>query len=1204
MHAHEEPAKSEQTPFGALVRAFEAGTGEDLSDVHVHDGPDAAAAAQQRHAAAFTTGGGMFFARGRFAPDTPKGRGLLAHELTHVVQQRRATADGGTGVAAEDEARSVTEALAAGRPLPGIRAHAGSPVQDQDEDEDSPDIPAPGSRQTTTAGDPDDGPLADTGVPADFPIRIAAAEPDQLVVPGLATRVQIANRLFGTPARQADFDVVPSTQTHAAQGVQEQAIRIRDGRGLAPGPATQLRSALESALTADVDWTVLTLSQRFINDSDEWNLVERCLRWSQRSALYDTAGRQYFDRYLDALSGRSLTSPGLFSNTTHTALEWLLIETGSKAEQIRKAMQLRSSRSAGYTVTDTRPEFAVGDVVGRFYWASGSGLQLRVAGTIADEPTLERAETATRNAPYLGLRIVVPGGNGRFYGYRLFYPTLDPLIVPPEDDAGGHFYWYHPGTVFIRANEFRPDFPAGDAAHRGQILAAALSTPEPRRAQAVLGLDFDVLAQATVEQRVALIDIAVRTPAADAAAGLVARVLSTTSSADFPRLEQRISAGPLLNLLLSMPIADIAVFGRLFTVRALGAMTYDAAGLQRIETFQLGEDSAGVIHAAFGVPVPAQDGRNAIVFQVLVSHSMTDPLREQRRSRPFRPTELVRIEVVGARPQTQIVTALEAAGLLGGGATAIAVRRITQYQQVLMWAQAGTGLARAFGPALASGLAQGGFRAGLAALGAEAATQGGRVALRQFAFQAALLGSMQVVDAYRQELGQTAAGRDFLAAYDIAMGVLVARDVYRLLSSGLLTEVGRLGRLAVAAVGQAGARALGRAVQEFEALTLAWGRLRPGELVEVALADGTRALQPRDPQRFTALYMQARAEVAGSRLLSTLTAAGQRTAAAERVVPLLQQIAARDAQAAKHVTAVLRAAAELAPASVDAFLSAIEQVLRARPALEAELTGFLRAATREGNPIAYLADVRWLVSQHAISDDAVRVFAQKAPTRYAVDLAWLRTTGLTPQDISRLGADPITKWNEFRRAALAAADLSIPLADRRELVIRALTKTRGIAAELAVDEQEAAGGIVPGHRISGKQVEMGDSIIDFEVAPTGRTGQTRGFEVKGHNLNRWRELMNAWDRRAATDLTNTERGFLRNLAGIGRQLADAAAARGGRAPFLGVTSQLNAPTRARLTAWLATEAPPGTQLIFVDEARIQAVYKRLQTALHLEVPAR
>ena len=72
-------------PLPAPVqRKMEALFGEDFSDVRIHSGSQAHAIG----AIAFTLGSSIYFAPGRYSPDTPHGQNLLGHELTHVVQQR------------------------------------------------------------------------------------------------------------------------------------------------------------------------------------------------------------------------------------------------------------------------------------------------------------------------------------------------------------------------------------------------------------------------------------------------------------------------------------------------------------------------------------------------------------------------------------------------------------------------------------------------------------------------------------------------------------------------------------------------------------------------------------------------------------------------------------------------------------------------------------------------------------------------------------------------------------------------------------------------------------------------------------------------------------------------------------------------------------------------------------------------------------
>jgi hypothetical protein len=67
---------------------------DDLRDVRLHSDEGAAAAAQALDARAFTAGRDITFAAGAYAPASPAGARLLAHELTHVVQQRRGEVHG------------------------------------------------------------------------------------------------------------------------------------------------------------------------------------------------------------------------------------------------------------------------------------------------------------------------------------------------------------------------------------------------------------------------------------------------------------------------------------------------------------------------------------------------------------------------------------------------------------------------------------------------------------------------------------------------------------------------------------------------------------------------------------------------------------------------------------------------------------------------------------------------------------------------------------------------------------------------------------------------------------------------------------------------------------------------------------------------------------------------------------------------------
>ncbi|HEX7243198.1 MAG TPA: DUF4157 domain-containing protein [Longimicrobiaceae bacterium] len=99
--------------LGAGVRrSMEQAFGADFGGVRVHDDARADRLSRDLSARAFTTGRDIFFRAGEYRPGTPSGDTLLAHELTHVVQQ-----DGGVRAklevgAADDESEREADRAA------------------------------------------------------------------------------------------------------------------------------------------------------------------------------------------------------------------------------------------------------------------------------------------------------------------------------------------------------------------------------------------------------------------------------------------------------------------------------------------------------------------------------------------------------------------------------------------------------------------------------------------------------------------------------------------------------------------------------------------------------------------------------------------------------------------------------------------------------------------------------------------------------------------------------------------------------------------------------------------------------------------------------------------------------------------------------------------------------------------------------------
>ena len=71
----------------AARTGLESAMGSDFGGVRIHTDPQSDALNRSLNARAFTTGSDIFFRSGEYNPGTAQGKELLAHELTHVVQQ-------------------------------------------------------------------------------------------------------------------------------------------------------------------------------------------------------------------------------------------------------------------------------------------------------------------------------------------------------------------------------------------------------------------------------------------------------------------------------------------------------------------------------------------------------------------------------------------------------------------------------------------------------------------------------------------------------------------------------------------------------------------------------------------------------------------------------------------------------------------------------------------------------------------------------------------------------------------------------------------------------------------------------------------------------------------------------------------------------------------------------------------------------------
>jgi len=133
---HDVVGKGGGSPLDDGVRDdMEGRFGQSFSDVRVHTDAKASESAESVGANAYTVGNDVVFRSGQFDASSPTGQRTLAHELTHVVQQRSGPVDGAPapgGIALSNPSDRFEQA--ADRTAADVTSGGASPAVDESEE--------------------------------------------------------------------------------------------------------------------------------------------------------------------------------------------------------------------------------------------------------------------------------------------------------------------------------------------------------------------------------------------------------------------------------------------------------------------------------------------------------------------------------------------------------------------------------------------------------------------------------------------------------------------------------------------------------------------------------------------------------------------------------------------------------------------------------------------------------------------------------------------------------------------------------------------------------------------------------------------------------------------------------------------------------------------------------------------------------------
>jgi len=250
------------SPLSSGTRSLmESRFGEDFGDVRTHTDSSAAEAAGALGAQAFTTGRDIYFGPGHSPSETPADQKLMAHELTHVVQQRNGAVAPGSakpvldtpGDVFEREADANAQAIGAGVPQQGMasasvplfrrgdatgpqeigllrgdveplpQAMAG-PLQRQKSDSSTEGLSSPISGPVSMAELPDETSLWTATFPVESLVRVPMLESTETLFAKMVAKPADAERLGQVIAAKEALDEYLADKLHLPVKIERREI--------------------------------------------------------------------------------------------------------------------------------------------------------------------------------------------------------------------------------------------------------------------------------------------------------------------------------------------------------------------------------------------------------------------------------------------------------------------------------------------------------------------------------------------------------------------------------------------------------------------------------------------------------------------------------------------------------------------------------------------------------------------------------------------------------------------------------------------------------------------------------------------------------------------------------------------------------------------------------------------------------------------